>query len=159
MIGDGKYKIKGDYAMHQSFKIKVNHVAIQTTDFDRSFRFYTELLGLAVVKEPFRFKGRRTLTMLDAGSILIELYSVKDGTEPQVYDDRRVGADHIAFEVDNLDALISHLRANGICVLKEPFLPPTGDINQPRVAFIEGIDGEEIELREAVQETEHTNET
>jgi glyoxylase I family protein len=129
-------------------EVRLHHVAVQTKNFDAAFKFYTKLLGLRIVKEPYRFKGKRTLAFLDAGGILIELYGVKDGTEPQPYDERRIGADHIAFEVANLDGFLESLKEQNTKVLKEPFLPPTNDPNQTRVAFIEGVDGEEIELRE-----------
>lgn len=134
--------------MKQVINVHIHHVALQTADFEKSFHFYAKILGLQVVKEPFDFKGKRTLAWLDAGGIMIELYSVKNGKEPQPYDDRRVGADHIAFEVENLDSILPYLRQNNVKVLRDPFLPPTDDPHQPRVAFIEGTDGEEIELRE-----------
>ena len=127
---------------------KLHHVAIQTADFDRAFWFYTELLGLTVVKPPFNFKNKRTLTWLDAGGVLVELYSVKKNTQPEPYCDRRIGADHVAFMCLDLDAILDRLTRTNIKFLKGPFFPPTGDPDQPRVAFIEGPDGEELELRE-----------
>ncbi len=132
----------------QEIRAQIHHVALQTAHVDRAFEFYTELLGLSVVKKPFNFKDKRTLAWLNAGAITIELYNVKNGQVPQPYDDRRVGADHIAFEVQDLDVMLAHLRKHNVKVLKEPFTPPTDDSQQPRVAFIEGVDGEEIELRE-----------
>lgn len=126
---------------------RLHHVAIQTANFDRAFQFYTELLDLTVVKPPFNFKNKRIMAWLTAGNALIELYSVKKGTQPQPYNDQRVGADHIAFAVDDLDAILERLKENKITILKGPFIPP-GDKNQARVVFIEGPDGEEVELTE-----------
>ena len=134
--------------MEATQKVHLHHVALQTSCFEKAFSFYTELLGLRVVKEPFTFKGKRTLAWLDAGGILIEIYSVKDGEEPQPYDRRRVGTDHIAFEVQDIDATIAYLSHHNVRILRQPFLPPTDDPCQPRVAMIEGPDGEEIEIRE-----------
>jgi glyoxylase I family protein len=128
-------------------QVCIHHVAMQTACFVEAFQFYTELLGLQVLKKPFRYK-KRSLAWLDAGGTLVELYSVKDGEEPQVYDDRQVGVAHIAFEVQDLDATVSYLSGHNVKILKQPFLPPVDEPNQPRVAFIEGPDGEEIELRE-----------
>jgi len=126
------------------------HVAIQTHDFQRSFAFYTELLGLRVLKAPFRFKGKRTLAWLDAGNILMELYSIKDGKTAQSYDSNRIGPDHIAFRVQNLDSILLKLRQNRINVIKDPFYPSLSDSPRERIVFIEGVDGEEIELVENV---------
>lgn len=132
---------------NNSMEIKVDHVSIQTADFKKAFDFYTKILGLGVIKWPFDFKGSRTLAWLDAGRIQIELYSVKKGKEPQAYDDRRVGLDHVAFEVKNLDLAITHFAENHVKILKQPF-KPTDAPDQPRIAFIEGPDAEEIEIRE-----------
>ena len=134
--------------MANSNKSHLHHVAIQTANFERAFHFYTELLGLRVIKKPFCFKGKRTLTWLDTGSILLELYSVKKGVVPEQYSPCRLGADHIAFEVYDVDKALSQLEKNGYNILKPPFVPVTDDPKQPRVAFIEGPDNEEIEIRE-----------
>ncbi len=128
--------------------INIHHVALQTADFEKAFHFYATILGLQVVKKPFVFKETRTMAWLDAGGVMIELYTVKIGKEPQPYDSRSVGTDHIAFEVENLDSFLTYIRQHNVKVLKGPFLPPTDDPHQPRIAFIEGMDGEEIELRE-----------
>lgn len=133
--------------MKHSFQIQIHHVAIQTANFDKAFRFYTEILGLEVATSPYSFKDR-TLTWLRSGSIMVELFSMKQNREPQAYNPCRVGVEHIAFEVDNLDTVLLHLKDNGLKILKNPFLPPTNDPLQPRICVIEGADGEEIELRE-----------
>lgn len=130
-------------------RYKLHHVAIQTAHFDKAFHFYAEVLGMRVIKQPYRFKERK-LAWLDAGAILVELYSVKNGKEPQPYDTRRVGADHIAFEVDDLDQFLQYLGENDVPILKPPFRPPSDDPDQPAIAFIAGVDGEEIEVRQAV---------
>lgn len=130
-------------------KAKLHHVTIQTSNFERAFRFYTELLGLKIIKEPFNFKGKRTLAWLDAGSVELELYSLKKGMEPEPFSDRRLGVEHIAFEVEDLDLALEKLKMNEIVVIKEPFKPQVDDEpNVPRMAVIEGPDGEEIALRE-----------
>ena len=129
----------------------IHHICIQTLDFEKAFKFYTEAIGLPVLREPFDFKGVRRLAWLDAGSIIIELNSLKRGTKDRAcpYSSFGLGPSHIAFEVDDLDPVIERLRAHNVPIVKPPFLPPTGDPHQPRVAFVEGPDGDHIELRES----------
>ena len=125
----------------------VHSVALQTASFDEAFDFYTSVLGLRVAREPFSFKTRR-LAWLDGGSVLIELYSGKEGVRLSEHSGAGVGPDHIAFTVADLDSMVEHLKAHGIPIIKGPYIPPSGDPAQPRVVFAEGPDGEEIQFRE-----------
>jgi glyoxylase I family protein len=140
------------YLVRYAMKInpKIHHVAIQTRDFEKALYFYTQVLGFKIVKEPFSYKGLRTLTWIDMGGMMIELFSVKKGREGTDFDDTRVGSVHIAFEVENLSVVFDYLRKHNIRILKEPFKPPTSDPLQPLVGFIAGPDGEEIEFREFI---------
>ncbi|MBN1618481.1 VOC family protein [Candidatus Dojkabacteria bacterium] len=127
----------------------VDHISIQTNDFDYAFKFYHHILGFQIVKQPFSFKTRR-LCYLNAGNINIELYSTKSNDKPAIeYVENRGGLDHIAFIVENIDNTVEQLRKKGIKIIKAPFYPPTDDRNQPRIAFIEGPDKQEIEIRES----------
>jgi len=126
----------------------VHSVALQTASFEEAFNFYTSVLGLRVAREPFSFKTRR-LAWLDGGSVLIELYSGKEGVALDDHSGAHVGPDHIAFAVDDLDSMVEYLREHGVTIIKGPYIPPSGDPAQPRVLFVEGPDGEEIQFREA----------
>ncbi len=131
----------------------IHHVCIQTSNFEKAFEFYTKALGFKVIKPPFDFRGERRVAWLDAGSIIVELNSLKRGTEDRVqeYSSFGMGPSHIALAVDNLDDFIDRLKEYDVRVVKYPFLPPTGDPDQPRVAFIEGPDKDHIELREEIK--------
>lgn len=126
---------------------RAHSVAIQTSSFEASYDFYTRILGLPVIREPFKFK-KRTLAWIDAGGLLIELFSVKDDVSPQKYDDRAVGVTHLAFEVSDLDALVDYLAKHRVKITKGPLLPASGDPKQPRVLFVHDPDGAAIQFRE-----------
>ena len=128
--------------------LHVHNIAIQTADFDRSYHFYANVLRLPVVREPYTFKGHRQLAWLDGGSVLIELYSVRQSRVSSPYDPDCIGPDHIAFEVNDLDVMLNTLELAGYKPIDPPFFPPSGDPRQPRVVFIAGPDGEEIQFRE-----------
>jgi catechol 2,3-dioxygenase-like lactoylglutathione lyase family enzyme len=134
------------------FMCSAHSVSVQTADFDKAYRFYTEILGLDVDREPFQFKTRM-LAWLRAGTILIELYSVRSHSEPGPYNPNGVGPDHLAFEVCDLDAFVDHLKLNEVVIKTGPWRPPSGDPYQPRVLFVEGPDGEELQFREPRLET------
>lgn len=128
--------------------LRIHNVAIQTGDFDRAYNFYANVLCLPVLREPYEYKNQRTLAWFDGGSIQLELYSVKFKLSPTPYEPTGVGPDHVAFEVEDLDAVISWLRGHGISPIKPPFVPPSGDPRQSRVVFFSGPDGEELQFRE-----------
>ncbi len=125
----------------------VHSVAVQTADFENALDFYVRILGLAVLRAPFQFKTRQ-LAWLEGGSVQIELYSIRAGVSPEPYDDNRVGPDHIAFVTDDLDALVLHLSGQNVKILRGPLIPPSGDPKQPRILFVEGPDGDELQFRE-----------
>lgn len=125
----------------------VHSIAIQTAHFENAYDFYVNILGLRVVRSPFRF-GSRTLTWLDGGGILIELFSGKSGEQTDAYNHKAAGVNHIAFVVDDLEAVICAMNANGIRITKGPVTPLSGDPKQPRILFVEGPDGTAIQFRE-----------
>lgn len=132
-------------------KFEVDHVSIQTNDFEYAFKFYTKILGFKVVKEPFNFKARR-LCLLDTGIMHLELYSGKKDQPLLIdYNTNRGGLDHIAFNVSDIHEAIAYFQANDIKIIKQPFLPKTNDKSQPLVSFIEGPDKQEIEIRQKYQ--------
>jgi catechol 2,3-dioxygenase-like lactoylglutathione lyase family enzyme len=122
-------------------------VAVQTADFEKALDFYVRILGLEVLRSPFQYKTRQ-LAWLGGGPVQIELYSTRAGMNPEPYDGNRVGPDHVAFVTDDLDALVSYFSDQNVKVLKGPLIPPSGDPKQPRVMFVEGPDGDELQFRE-----------
>lgn len=125
----------------------VDHISIQASDFERALTFYSELLGFHICVAPFDFKTRR-LCYLDAGNIRIELYSTKEGeSHNALYSSERVGLDHIAFVTRDLRGLVHRLSCHGVRIIKPPFSIST-NAGHSTLAFVEGPDGQEIELRQ-----------
>ena len=130
----------------------IHHAAIRVADFDRSFRFYTEVLGMTPkVQWTFGDQDRRA-TMLDTGDgNYIELFerpgenAPADSPEPVLL--------HVALRTDALDADLEAVRAEGLTVTMEPTDIDIANTaaGQPtpvpiRIAFFKGPDGEVIEL-------------
>ncbi len=136
-----------------SSSVFLHHVALQTANFEKAVWFYHDLLGFEFIKEPFSYKGQREMAWFDCGNIQIELFTIKSGTTPEPYNGQAIGPNHLAFEVKDIHVFLDSVREKGVRVLKEPFLPTTDDPNQPLVGFIEGPDGEEIEIREKESKT------
>lgn len=81
---------------------KVHHIAIICTDYGVSKKFYTEILGLEVIREVYR--AERSSYKLDLalnGEYIIELFSFPN---PRLRPSRpeAAGLRHLAFETENI---------------------------------------------------------
>jgi len=135
-----------------------HHVAITVSDLEQSLKFYSGILGLrhlntVIVSEKqvfrlFRLMGVKVLCAeLRAGrSGRVELYHFESVRKvPEKYDFERIGLQHIAFTVRDLDETGRSLEAAGVEVLNDP--APSG--NGTRVIFIRDPDGTLIQLVES----------
>ena len=115
-------------------QMKSHHIALRTPDFARAKAFYTEILGFPIVGN---IPGKEVI-FIDIGGTTIELVA---GPEPQKWEHPGAGFMHLAFEVQDVDAVYSELADKGV----EFFVQPTsvGDI---RLAFFRDPDGNELEL-------------
>ena len=123
---------------------KIHHTAIICADYERSKQFYTDVLGLEISNETYR--AERDSYKLDLslnGHYVIELFSFpnppKRPSRPEA-----TGLRHIAFNVDNLDAVIAHLATHG--VEAEPIR--VDETTHKRFTFIADPDGLPIEFYE-----------
>lgn len=94
----------------------VHHIAIICSDYQRSKKFYTEVLGLDPVREVFR--AERNSWKLDLalkGNYVVELFSFPN---PPARPSRpeACGLRHLAFEVDDLDQVIDQLKRHNVAV-------------------------------------------
>ncbi|HEX8032362.1 MAG TPA: VOC family protein, partial [Ktedonobacterales bacterium] len=103
----------------------LNHAALLVSDVDRSRRFYSEVLELEEAPRPatFHFPG----AWLHRGSIELHLIGeAEEGRAAQVQpgysrDEYARGyGSHLAFEVDDLDATMRHLRTQNVEIVGGP---------------------------------------
>lgn len=95
---------------------KVHHVAIIASDFQKSRKFYVELLGLKPVREIYREERDSWMLQLAIGDhYVIELFSFPN---PPIRPSRpeAVGLRHLAFEVDDIASAKRYLENNNIKV-------------------------------------------
>lgn len=123
---------------------RIHHIAIIVSDYERSKRFYTEILGLKVIQETYR--AERNSYKLDLrvdGAGQIELFSFPD-PPPRASFPEAAGLRHLAFAVRSVDHSKQWLEQQGVEV--EPIR--TDAITEKRFTFFADPDGLPIELYE-----------
>lgn len=92
----------------------IHHVAIIASDYARSRRFYTEVLGLEVLAEHYReARDSWKLDLRVDGRTRIELFSFPS-PPARLSRPEACGLRHLAMRVADLDAAVAHLEAHGV---------------------------------------------
>ncbi|VXB71972.1 putative S-C lyase [Flavobacterium sp. 9R] len=123
---------------------KVHHIAIICSDYEKSKRFYVEVLGLEIIQEIYREeRASYKLDLALDGNYIIELFSFPNPpsrpSRPEA-----TGLRHLAFEVDDLDRIVAHLQKNQI----EMEAIRTDEFTNKRFLFIADPDQLPIEFYE-----------
>ncbi|MCF3112093.1 VOC family protein [Niabella sp. CC-SYL272] len=123
---------------------KIHHIAIICSDYTRSKKFYTEILGFTILQEVYR--SERDSYKLDLAlndQYLIELFSFPD-PPARLTNPEATGLRHLAFEVANVEAAIRQLQESDIEV--EAFR--VDEYTGKKFTFFRDPDGLPIELYE-----------
>ena len=92
----------------------VHHIAIICTDYAVSKAFYTEVLGLEIIREVHRAeRDSYKLDLAVQGQYVIELFSFPN-PPPRASRPEAVGLRHLAFAVADLDAAVQALTARQV---------------------------------------------
>lgn len=123
---------------------KIHHIAVICSDYEVSKKFYTEILGLKIIRETLRAERQSyKLDLALNGEYIIELFSFpnppKRPTRPE-----SAGLRHLAFEVDNLESVIEYLVNHNI----EVETVRVDEITGKRFTFIADPDDLPIEFCE-----------
>jgi glyoxylase I family protein len=123
---------------------RVHHISIICSDYERSKSFYTEIIGLTIIRETYRHKRQSyKLDLSLNGEYIIELFSFP--IPPQrLSGPEATGLRHLAFEVDNLNDVIETLKRKNIVAEQIR----VDEMTNKRFTFIADPDNLPIELYE-----------
>lgn len=123
--------------------MRILHTMLRVGDLDKSIAFYTEVLGMQLLRRKDYPEGKFTLAFVGYGSeaenSVIELTHNWDTTSY----DLGTGYGHIALEVPDVYKACEDIRARGGKITREPGPMMHGD---SILAFVEDPDGYKIEL-------------
>ena len=125
--------------------MRMLHVMLRVGDLKSSIEFYTEVLGMSLLRQHDYPEGRFTLAFLGYGTedknTVLELTYNWDTTSY----DLGAGYGHIALAVSNAYAACDEIRVRGGRVVREAGPMKHGNTV---IAFVEDPDGYKIELIE-----------
>jgi lactoylglutathione lyase len=125
--------------------MRLLHTMLRVKDLDASLRFYTEQLGMQLLRRQDFPAGRFTLAFVGYGAE--SEHSVLELTYNWGRHDYALGDafGHVAIGVDDIHAVCERLRASGVPITREP-----GPMKHGRtvIAFVEDPNGYKIELIE-----------
>ena len=123
---------------------RIHHIALICSDYAVSKSFYTNVLGLEIVRETYRTeRDSYKLDLSVQGEYQIELFSFPN-SPARVSGPEARGLRHLAFEVDDIDASVKHLQKHKLIIEEIRVDLTTGK----RFVFFSDPDGLPIELYE-----------
>lgn len=124
---------------------KINHLGIAVQNLDEALAFYRDVLGLTPTHEE-TFEGMR-IAFIPVGESELELLEPCDADGPiaRFLDKHGPGIQHVAFEVDDVDATVADLQAKGARLIDTVARPGA---DNTRIAFLhpKGTHGVLIEV-------------
>ncbi len=123
--------------------MRILHTMLRVGDLDGSIRFYTEVLGMQLLRRKDYPEGKFTLAFLgygdEAANTVLEL-TYNWGVD---HYDPGTGFGHIAIEVDDVYRATEAIKARGGRIIRD-----AGPMNAGStiIAFVADPDGYEIEL-------------
>ena len=125
--------------------MKILHTMLRVGDLERSLAFYTEVLGMRLLRRHDYPEGRFTLAFVGYGAesetAVLELTHNWDTAAYELGN----GYGHVALEVEDAAAACAEIRARGGKVVREAGPMKHGTTV---IAFVEDPDGYRIELIE-----------
>ncbi|MBW4480616.1 MAG: VOC family protein [Tolypothrix brevis GSE-NOS-MK-07-07A] len=92
----------------------IHHIAIICSDYERSKRFYVEVLGFSIIEETFRAQRNSYKLDLRVGNNQqIELFSFPNPPK-RINNPEACGLRHLAFEVEDIEQTVLELKSKGV---------------------------------------------
>jgi len=114
---------------------KINHIGIAVTSIDETLPFYRDQLGMAFLGSEEVAEQKVRVAMLQIGESKIELLepTSPESAVAKFLEKSGPGIHHLAYEVENIEAAIAHLQAQGARMID---VVPRNGAHGSRIAFV-----------------------
>jgi methylmalonyl-CoA/ethylmalonyl-CoA epimerase len=101
--------------------IRIDHIGIVVQDLDAALQTYCQLLGFRLLQRITIAEQLVEAAFLDAGNGTVELIAPTDTTSgtARFLQSRGEGTHHVCFEVEDIQAALSSLAAQGLRLIDE----------------------------------------
>jgi lactoylglutathione lyase len=141
--------------MSASLTFKINHlqhVGIPVTNIKASEVFYQRLGFENVMESSFIFEGNTgTCIMMQNGNMIMEIYQMPEKQLMEIRQRSNGHIDHVAFDVDDIDAAFSDLKNKGFNVIEEAPVFLNFWSKGCKYFNILGPDGERLEFNQIIK--------
>ncbi|NPV27441.1 MAG: hypothetical protein HPY81_08375 [Firmicutes bacterium] len=104
---------------------KIDHIGIAVRDLEAAKKVFTEAFGARLLYQKENLQDKYVFALFKMGEII---FSVLEATSPDSFVARHIerfgeGVDHVAIEVDDLDAVLKHWEKYGFKTLNYEEVP------------------------------------
>jgi len=114
---------------------RIDHIGVAVEDLDAALKLYAETLGMPVVHRETVTEQGVEAVLLDVGENHVELLAPLGPDTPvgKFLAKKGPGLHHVAYQVDDIEAVLASLKAAGTRLIDET---PRVGIRGSRVAFV-----------------------
>ncbi len=101
---------------------KISHLGMAVRDLEEAREFYRSILGLESSDPILDGEGAIEVSMVQVGDAIVELLQPvgNEGVMAKFLEKRGESIHHICYEVDDINAEVTSLKAKGIDIIGEP---------------------------------------
>ena len=123
----------------------VHHIAIIGTNYNKTKEFYVDKLGFEVISEYNRPEKNDIILNVRQGNLVLEIFIKEDAPlRPKIPNPEHSGLRHLAFKVDNVEAVLKKFDELGIPHEELRY----DDFDNNKMAFFFDPDGLPLEIHE-----------
>ncbi len=97
---------------------RIDHVTIVVKNMKESEDFYRKAFGLELIRE-WKREGLKSILLGGKEGTLLELWEYDEPETGEHYDKHKIGINHIAFQIENIEEKIKLLEKLGVKTIQD----------------------------------------